>query len=112
MATRTKKSWAKSKVWRKTFAPKRPAWYSAFNARVEPHIGITALIVASVFFFGGVFSLEAVAERVALQRVVPMHPVADSHTSQLAAAAAYITRNMHVPSGYTDTSLVPPPIGQ
>jgi hypothetical protein len=113
MATRPKKSWAKAKTkaWKKNFAPKRPAWYAPLHTPIEPHLGFTALVLATSFFFGGVYSLETMAERVGMRPSVPV-AAAEGPESQLAAAAASINRMLHVPSGYTDTSFVPPHIGQ
>ena len=102
MANRSNKSWTKAKVsWRKNFAPKRMPWYSAFNAHIEPRVGYVAIIIAAIFFFGGVFSLEKEAELVVSQHVVPRYSKEMGPESQLAASAAYITRLLHVPSGYT-----------
>jgi hypothetical protein len=110
MATTVKKSWKKAKIWKNSFAPKRASWYAPLQTRVEPRLGIATLIAVAVILFGGVFSLESYAENNV--HFAPQTAAVEQAT-QLDATANYIVRAFHVPSGYTDTSKVPPPsLGQ
>jgi hypothetical protein len=109
--TRPKRARKKPVVWKRSFAPKRAAWYVVFSTTVEPRVGFAAIAIATVFFFGGVFSIEAAESQDASLMPQAAIYAAGDNQSALVASATYITRIMHVPGGYVDTSSAPPPIG-
>jgi hypothetical protein len=99
MARTVKKSWNKAKIWKNSFAPKRDSWYAPLKTRVEPHYGITAVVLAALLLFGGVFSLESYAEN---QIHYAPQTAAVEQATPLDTMAGALVRAFHVPSGYTE----------